>query len=67
MKIIENILNNEKNKKLLLTVINKLENKTISVEHKKIKLTADFINKNKENLLNNLKQLILMIIHIESN
>ena len=67
MKIIENILSNPKNEKFLLAVINKLENKIISVDHKKIKLTKEFINKHKKELLNNLKVMILMIIHIESD
>ncbi len=67
MKDIEKIINNPKNEKFLLAVINKLENKVISVDHKKIKLTKEFINKHKIELLNNLKAIILMIIHIESD
>jgi len=67
MKKIEDILNNPKNEKFLLEVISKLENKVISIDHKKIKLTKEFINEHKKELLNNLKTLILMIIHIESD
>jgi competence transcription factor ComK len=67
MKKIEEIINNPKNEKFLLATINKLENKIISINHKKIKLTKELINQNKEKLLHNLKQLILMIIHIESD
>jgi len=67
MKKIEEILNNPQNEKFLLAVINKLENKIISVNHKKIKLSKEFINKHKIEFLNNFKKIILMIIHIESD
>ena len=67
MKKIEEILNNQKYEKFLLEVVNKLENKVISTNNNKIKLTKEFLNKHKKELLNNLKVMILMIIHIESD
>ncbi len=67
LKYIEQILEKPENKELMLTVIYKLKNKIITIEWKKIKLTDSFIIKNKENLINNLKNIILMIIHIESD
>jgi hypothetical protein len=68
MKYIEKILNEKEFTPYLISVINKMEWKTIYLQKdKQVKLDKQYIEENKEKLLNNFKSLILFIIEMESN
>jgi len=68
MNYIENIMDYEEFRPYFMSVINKMQWKTIYLnKNKQVKLSEDYINEHSEELLSNLKTLISLIIEIESN
>lgn len=67
MSYIDNILNKEGFDIYYDEVLKFLENTTINLKNKKIKLTSEFIEDNKEKLIKNIKTLTSLIIEIESD
>lgn len=67
MTYIKNILNEKWFNIYYNEVLNYLENTNVYLKNKKIKINNDFINKNKEKLIHNIKMLTSLIIEIESD
>ena len=66
-KIVEEFLDSLEMKKYYTLVLKKLENKSVRVWTKKVVFTKQFIEKNKDKLISNLKNFILFIISVESD
>jgi glycosylphosphatidylinositol transamidase (GPIT) subunit GPI8 len=67
MSYIDDVLNKKEYNIYYEEVLNFLENTTINLKNKKIKLTKEFIEDNKEKLIKNIKTLTSLIIEIESD
>lgn len=72
IQIIDNLLNTPELKKHMINIINKLENKSVTIKdelwnYKTVKFTKNFIKNNKNELLENFKNIIELFIFLESS